>query len=152
MHSSAYDENYGLSQNPDTGVYILVFDKYYLDSYCEICGSTYVDYWCKSCQINNLRNNFPNWTSGNVKLDDFIQKMQLKINDSNNVIFEWIPYNELTDIKKIGNGNTYSAIWNDGPLYYSNVRRKYKRKLNEKVLLKYLYNSQSINNTSLNEV
>ncbi|GBC42510.2 kinase-like domain-containing protein [Rhizophagus irregularis DAOM 181602=DAOM 197198] len=32
------------------------------------------------------------WTSGNEKIDDFIQEMQLKINNENDVVFEWIPY------------------------------------------------------------
>ena len=35
--------------------------------------------WCKPCQTDNLKENFTNWTSGNKKMDNFIQEMQLKI-------------------------------------------------------------------------
>src|SRR3954453_12411667 len=58
--------------------------------------------WCKPCQINNLKGNFTNWTSGNEKIDDFIQEMQLKIDHPYNIIFEWIPYNQFSDIEEIG--------------------------------------------------
>ena len=49
-------------------------------SSCKKCGideySNVYYKWCKSCQIDN----FTNWTSGNEKIDGFIQEMQLKIN------------------------------------------------------------------------
>ena len=78
--------------------------------------------------------------SGNEKIDDFIQEMQLKISDYNDIIFEWIPYNQFDEIKEIGKGGfatIYSAIW--------------KKK---KVALKRLDNSQDFNLISelLNEV
>jgi len=69
--------------------------------------------WCKSCQINNLKGNFTNWTSENEKIDNFIQEMQLKINKYNDIIFEWIPYNQFSDIKEISRGDfatLHSAI------------------------------------------
>jgi hypothetical protein len=50
------------------------------------------------------------------------------------------------------NNKITSAIWKDGPLYYSEIGRNYKRRLNVKVFLKYSYNSQNIINTFLNEV
>jgi hypothetical protein len=133
----------------------LVFNNEYVIDYCIKCGKKY-DYddnkWCKQCQINQLKNNFTNWTSGNEKIDDLIQKTQLKINNCNDTIFEWIPYNEFINIKEIIKGKSASAIWKDGPLYYSTERKKYGRKLNEKVFLKYSYNSQDIINNFLNEV
>src|SRR5256885_12249006 len=49
--------SYGISQNPDTNDYIIVFQ----DGFCGKCGEkfTSVDYkWCKPCQINNLKENF----------------------------------------------------------------------------------------------
>ncbi|POG70634.1 hypothetical protein GLOIN_2v103127 [Rhizophagus irregularis DAOM 181602=DAOM 197198] len=94
------DSNYGLSQNPETKDYILIFSQEYFKLCCGKCGKKYENRqnrrneWCKTCQINHLKNNFTNWTSGNEKIDDFIQKMQLKINKFNDAIFEWIPYNE----------------------------------------------------------
>jgi hypothetical protein len=132
----------------------LVFDNEYLINYCIKCDNIYDNYykWCKQCQINQLKNNFTNWTSGNERIDNFIQKAQLKINEYNNTVFEWIPYNEFIDIKEMENSKITSAIWKDGPLYYSIKRRKYERKLNEIVFLKYSCNSQNIINTFLNEV
>jgi hypothetical protein len=48
-----------------------------------------------------LKKNFTNWTSKNEKIDKFIQEMQLKINDYNDIIVEWIPYEQFNNIKKI---------------------------------------------------
>src|SRR5205809_222813 len=52
-----------------------------MESYtCKKCGKEYgAWWWCKPCQIDNLKGNFTNWTSGNEKIDNFIQEMQLKI-------------------------------------------------------------------------
>ncbi|CAB5379103.1 unnamed protein product [Rhizophagus irregularis] len=147
---------YGISQNPDTKDYILIFNCEYFEEYCEKCGNKYENKyykWCSLCLINYLKNDFTNWTSGNEKIDDFIQKMQLKINNTcQNEIFEWIPYNKFIDINETGKSGFARAIWKDGPLYYSNIDKKYKRKLNGKVLLKYLYNSQNVNKKFLNEI
>ncbi|POG65121.1 hypothetical protein GLOIN_2v438880 [Rhizophagus irregularis DAOM 181602=DAOM 197198] len=146
----------GISQNPDTKDYILVFNNYYIAHYCLKCENKYdenaYNYWCKSCEINRLKNDFADWTSGNEKIDDFIKKMQLKINRYDDMIFEWIPYNKFIDVKEIRNSVFATAIWKYGPLYYSKIRKNYKRESDEKVLLKYLNNSQNINHTFLNEV
>src|SRR3954471_17607129 len=82
-------------------------------SSCKKCGEEYIDVvcnWCKPCQIGNLKVNFTNWTSGNGKIDDFIQKVQLKIESPQDIVFEWIPYNQFRDIKEIGKDTVYSAI------------------------------------------
>ncbi|CAB4440494.1 unnamed protein product [Rhizophagus irregularis] len=150
----ANKEYYGVSQNPNTRDYILVFNKKYYDNYCGKCGNKCMKYriWCEPCQINYLKNNFINWTSGNEKIDEFIQKMQLKINSTREgETFEWIPYNEFININEM-RGDIATAIWKNGSLYYSSIKRKFKRKLNKKVLLKYLYNSQNINDTLLSKV
>src|SRR3954468_6375790 len=98
------------------------------DIYCKKCNEQYKnifradDEWCKSCQINNLKQNFTNWTSGNIKIDNLIQEMQLKINESVDIIFEWIPYDQFSNIKEIDKGGfatIYSAIWNNGSLFYN---------------------------------
>ena len=124
-------------------------------SSCKKCGKRYTSYrWCKPCQIDNLKGNFTNWTSGNEKIDNFIQEMQLKINRYNDIVFEWIPYNQFSDIKEIGKGGfatVYSAIWKDGALEYDGFN-EYTRKSNCKVALKCLHNSQNITNEFLNEV
>src|SRR6266496_6025418 len=151
------DNMYGLSQNPDTKDYIMVFDD---DYYCEKCGEEYTNMesrWCKPCQIDNLKKNFTNWTSENEKVDNFIQEMQLKINYNEDTIVEWIPYNQFDIIKKIGkDGFTtiYSAIWKNGQLNYDEYKKSYKRNLknqNQEVSLK-CYNSQTITDEFFNEV
>jgi hypothetical protein len=143
----ANERVFGISQNPDTKVYILVFNNF--TYYCVKCGNEYNFYsnnWCKHCQRNQLKNNFKNWTSGNEKIDEFIQKMQLNIKDDSNTVFEWIPYNELIDIQQIADNCLTTAIWKNGPLRYNNFYGKYRRKLNENVLL------ERLDNTFLNEV
>jgi serine/threonine protein kinase len=127
-------------------------------SSCKKCDKkhTYVYWkWCKPCQINNLKGNFTNWTSGNEKIDNFIQEMQLKIDGPWNIVFEWILYDQFSDIKEIGKGGfatVYSAIWKDGPLKYNEYNKEYTREADKKVALKCLYNSQNITNEFLNEV
>ncbi|RIA89836.1 hypothetical protein C1645_182404 [Glomus cerebriforme] len=66
---------------------------------------------------------------GNKEIDDIIQ--EFNSNRNNYFVFEWIPYTQFKNIKKIGkNGfaTTYSAIWKDGPLIKSKLRRAYSNK------------------------
>ncbi|CAB4431946.1 unnamed protein product [Rhizophagus irregularis] len=115
---------------------------------CENCGEIYTDIynkWCNPCQLVNLKQDFTNWTSENEKIDNFIQEMQLKIRSYDDIVVEWIPYNQFNHIKKIIESDSftlYSAIWMNGPLKYEEKMQKYKRLLNEKVTLKYLDISQ----------
>jgi hypothetical protein len=83
--------------------------------------------WCKSCQLNNLKEIFINWTSNNEKIDYYIQEMQLGINDYNDIIFEWIPYkqfNNIRETKKDAFTAVYSTKWKDGPLKYNFFNKK----------------------------
>ena len=114
---------------------------------CENCGE-YIYYnntkygwtgWCKPCQINNLKKNFTDWTSGNQIIDNLIQEMHPKINYHNDVVFEWIPYDQFIDIKEIGKDDftkMYSAIWKDGPLNCNYGKMEYTRNQSKKVNLK----------------
>jgi hypothetical protein len=55
------------------------------DDYCKKCSEKYTnikDQWC------HLKNNFTNWTSENKEIDNFIQEMQLKINNCEDNIIE----------------------------------------------------------------
>jgi hypothetical protein len=137
------DSIYGISHDQDMKSYIIVF-KYKL--YCEKCDEelNIGSEWCKKCQLNDLKLNFANWTSKNNKIDNLIQKMQLKIESEYDTIFEWIPYNQFDNIKKINNGNftkIYSAIWKNDFLYYDNLYEKEQiRRLKSKVTLKYSQN------------
>src|SRR6266516_596484 len=125
-----------------------------IQGYCDNCGEKYTDIynnWCKPCQIDYLKKKL---TSGNKKIDNFIQEMQLKIDRYNDIIFEWIPYNQFNKIKEIGKGGfatVYSAKWKDGPLYYNNKKLR-RLSANQEFDLKYLFNSQNITNKFLNEV
>ena len=81
--------------------------------------------------------------------------MQLQINSKKDIIFEWIPYNQLDNIEEINKGDfatVYSAIWKDGPLYYNGNGIEYSRKPDKKVSLKCLHNSQRISSECLNKV
>ncbi|POG65484.1 kinase-like domain-containing protein, partial [Rhizophagus irregularis DAOM 181602=DAOM 197198] len=118
---------YGISQNPNTNDYILVQNNFI---------------------------NLVNCLSGNEIIDDFIQEMQFKINDHDDIVFEWIPYNQFDNIKEIGKGGfatVYSAKWKDGLLEYDEDNKIYKRDPNKIIALKCLHNSQNINNKFLNE-
>ncbi|POG65508.1 hypothetical protein GLOIN_2v1781658 [Rhizophagus irregularis DAOM 181602=DAOM 197198] len=107
--------------------------------------------------LEYLEINFTEWTSGNEKLDDFIQERQLKINNSDDIVFEWISYNQFNEIKETGKNDlitVYSAIWKDGPLYKKDEQRlqsNYARDSNKKVALKYLHNSQESIDSLINK-
>ncbi|POG82800.1 hypothetical protein GLOIN_2v618130 [Rhizophagus irregularis DAOM 181602=DAOM 197198] len=131
MYSTNYNAFitlYGISQDPDTNNYILV-------------------------QNNSI--NLANWISGNEKINDFIQEMQLKIMNHYDDVFEWIPYNQLDKIKESGKNNfttVHSAIWKNGPLFYSDLNKRYIREPNTNVALKYLHSSQNSIEILTNEV
>jgi hypothetical protein len=103
----------------------------------------------------NILKKFTIHVSENEKIDNFIQEMQSKINSQDDIIFEWIPYNQFNNITEIGRGGfatVNSAIWKDGPLEI-NYKNEFKRRSpNKKVALKCLYNSQNITNEFLIEV
>ena len=69
--------------------------------------------------------------------------MQLKRSSHNDIVFEWIPYNQFDNIKEISKSDfatIYLAMWRD-------VRSSSKL-----VVLKCLHNSTNITNEFLNEV
>ena len=81
--------------------------------------------------------------------------MQLKRSSHDDIVFEWIPYNQFNDIKEISKGDfatIHSAIRKDGALYYDYHKEEYKRKSGKKIGLKCLHNSQNITNEFLDEV
>src|SRR5581483_930832 len=113
---------------------------------CKQCDNKYTDKWrkwCEPCQINNLKKNFTNWTSGNKQVDSFIQERQERQLEiyPNDKLFEWIPYNQFNNLKEIGKSDlfmTYSAVWKDGPLYYNHKDKKeWIRESGKKAVLEY---------------
>ncbi|GBC01959.1 hypothetical protein RclHR1_00440025 [Rhizophagus clarus] len=145
-----YCSIYGITQNPDTKDYIMVFPN----TYCEKCNEKYwnsscaANEWCKTCQINNLK---VNWTDGNEIIDNLIQEMQLSINNSKqDAAFECIPYDRFSNIKEICD-NEYSAVWKDGPLNYNKIKDEYTRNHQYVNVVLKLYNFQNITYEFLNE-
>jgi hypothetical protein len=141
-----------MSQNPDTKEYFMVLQ----DDYCKSCKKKYTnEEWCYPCQTNKFKQNFSNWTSGNQKIDNFIQGMQLSMKSSVDIPFEWIPYDQFDVIKvrdKSDSATVYSAKWSDGPLRYNVYIKGYVRNYNKTVDLKCIYDSQNIIDEFLNEV
>ncbi|GES93962.1 kinase-like domain-containing protein [Rhizophagus clarus] len=145
---------YGMSQDPKTKDYVLVFHENYLGGYCLDCGQEYTHKlykWCKQCQINLLKSNFANLTSGNKQVDHFIQEKQLQIDSSRDTVFEWIPFNQFTGNIETKIQGFFTAMWEDGPLEFNVNSNKYERKSKKKVALKYLYNLQNVSDEFLNK-
>src|SRR2546429_207945 len=66
---------------------------------CPECNKPNTGYeWCNQCNAKRFQQDFPNWTSGNIYIDNFIQESQLDAQSDVHVL-EWIPYNRLTNIK-----------------------------------------------------
>ena len=135
---------YGISQNPDTKDYILVLQN--SNDYCIKCENKYTNVllkWCVPCKISYSEIDFI--SSKNERIDKLIQKMQVKINYYNDITFEWMPYNQFSEIKKIGDDGfikVYSVIWKNGPLNYKLYENRYTRDQNKQVYLKCINNSQ----------
>ena len=95
------------------------------------------------------------WTSsGDEKLDEIIRNTQLEAKgfDSHYYI-EWIPYDDLKDIREIGKGGfaiVYRGEWTNGLRFVSGNKRCYYG--NGPVALKKLKNSQNVSDEFLKEV
>src|SRR6185369_5228920 len=95
---------------------------------CPTCNRYNTDWaWCQSCNPRLLTEG---WTSGNKTLDELIKSTQLKATgyDNGNHL-QWIPYNDLTNIEKIGEGGfatIYKATWLNGDKYASGNKRASK--------------------------
>ncbi|RHZ79144.1 hypothetical protein Glove_151g55 [Diversispora epigaea] len=108
---------------------------------CPECNQEWNGWWCKPCNSKRFQNDFNNWTSGNDKIDKFIQDAQLNANDGWEVI-EWIPYDRFKDVKQIGKGGfgtIHYARWIDGNIRkwdIENQQWKRDRKYSEEAVLK----------------
>ena len=109
--------------------------------------------WCQSCDPKLLTEG---WTSGNETLDELIKSTQLKATEySNHYYLQWIPYNDLTNIEKIGEGGfttIFKATWLNGMKYINYYYNNEKINKDKTVALKKLHNSQNISDEFLNEV
>ena len=128
-------------------------DEYGLCPECNKPNTWYE--WCNQCNAKRFQQDFPNWTSGNNYIDNFIQETQLNAKSIFHVL-EWIPYNRLTNIKYLAKGGfstVYNAIWLGGCIDdwdYDN--KQWNRHGNVEVVIKSLNNSSNINEEFLNEV
>src|SRR5688572_235873 len=110
---------------------------------CPTCNKYNTDWaWCQSCDPKLLTEG---WTSGNETLDELIKSTQLKATEYDNKYYlQWIPYNDLTNIEKIGEGGfaTISkATWLNG---YKSADGNKRTSEDSTVALKKLHNSQDI--------
>ncbi|RHZ85431.1 hypothetical protein Glove_66g85 [Diversispora epigaea] len=97
------------------------------DEICPECNQNSYEYgWCKPCNLKHFQNDFNNWTSGNDKIDKFIQDAQLNANNYDQVI-EWIPYDRFKDVKQIGKGGfgtIHYARWIYGRIFRWDIENK----------------------------
>ena len=127
---------------------------------CPECNKPNADYkWCNQCNAKRFQQDFPNWTSGNIYIDNFIQESQLNAQGEGEVL-EWIPYNRLMNIKYLAKGGfstVYYAIWLDGFIRWWDYdekqwdRARAYRSEGWEVVIKSLNNSSNINEEFLNE-
>ncbi|RHZ80192.1 hypothetical protein Glove_139g279 [Diversispora epigaea] len=126
------------------------------DEICPECNQNSYEFgWCKPCNSKHFQNDFNNWTSGNDKIDKFIQDTQLNANGSLDVI-EWIPYDRFKDVKQIGKGGfgtIHYARWIDGNIGNWDIENQQWKRYNKdkEVALKKFDNFVNFNDV-LNEM
>ena len=123
---------------------------------CENCNQECLaTLFCEYCVQNYLKANFSNWTSGNNDIDNLIQKCQIETFRPDTII-EWIPYNNLQNIRYLTKGGfseIYTADWIDGRYEeWDSKEQKLIRLGREKVILKGLENVENANQSWLEEV
>ncbi|RHZ54962.1 hypothetical protein Glove_421g80 [Diversispora epigaea] len=123
---------------------------------CPECDQKDISWsWCKPCNSKHFQNDFNNWTSGNDKIDKFIQDAQLNANGHWQVL-EWIPYDRFNYVKQIGKGGfgtIHYAKWIDGNIEKWAIKnQQWKRyRKDEEVALKKFDNFVNFNDV-LNEM
>ncbi len=111
---------------------------------CENCkDECFATLYCEHCVRNYLKENFSNWTSGNCDIDNLIQKCQIETLKPDRIV-EWIPYNNLQNIKYLTKGGCfeiYTAEW-IGRWYFNrdSNEQQLKRCGTRRVILKRLVN------------
>ncbi|KAG9300665.1 hypothetical protein G9A89_023463 [Geosiphon pyriformis] len=112
---------------------------------------------CEACCFLFVEKLYTNFSSGNETVDEII-KHPMFVPAKNErdwdrfEYYEWIPWERLSDISKIGQGGfgtIYKATWIDGIIDLSLIQHyggtEYQRKKNKKVAIKFI-NSNSQNN------
>src|SRR5690242_4938765 len=74
--------------------------------------------FCKNYDVAILKEKFPNWTSGNSKMDELVKYTQMNASECMDYL-EWIEFDQfdlVENIKKRGAfSSIYSAVWMEGP-------------------------------------
>lgn len=118
--------------------------KYPFIHWRRLCNN---DAWCK-CDSRRLTKG---WTSGHPGLDKFIKETQRSTRECMDPYLVWIPYDQLSNIKKIGEGGfsiTYSAEWCD-------MAKRFSWAVTDKprpVALKFIKDSKDMSASFINEV
>src|SRR4051812_39499781 len=123
---------------------------------CENCNQECLaTLYCELCVQNYLKAKFSNWTSGNNDIDNLIQKCQEEALHPE-MIVEWIPYNNLQNIKYLTKGGfseIYSAEWIHGQyIEWDSEEQQLIRLGEQEVILKGLENVESANQSWFEEV
>src|SRR6266480_1365787 len=94
---------------------------------CENCqDECLATLFCEHCIRNHLKEKFSNWTSGNNDIDNLIQQCQSETHYPS-LIAEWIPYNNLQNIKYLTKGGCseiYTASWIGGSYKEWNIKEQ----------------------------
>jgi hypothetical protein len=118
----------------------------------QVCLATL---FCEYCVRNYLKANFSNWTSNNVEVDNLIRKCQMESLGPDYII-EWIPYNNLQNIKYLTEGGIskiYRADWIGGNYdEWDTEKNQLKRFGTFEVILKSLENVESASHSWFEEV
>ena len=123
---------------------------------CENCNQECLaTLYCEYCVRNYLKTNFLNWTSGNNDINNLIQNCQMKALMPNTIV-EWIPYNNLQNIKYLTKGGCseiYTADWIDGGYEeWDTKEQQLKRFGSQWVVLKRLENVENADQRWFEEV
>src|SRR6266487_2609241 len=121
---------------------------------CPECGKPRISFgWCKECETNSMKYNFPYWTSENKEFDELVYYTQLNTSQTYDYL-EWIPFETFEMDKYIGSGgfgSVYSADWMEGPRQkWDYTAQEWTRTGPIKVALKRLDNSQNISSSYIN--
>ncbi|RHZ85681.1 hypothetical protein Glove_63g25 [Diversispora epigaea] len=96
---------------------ILIFNNISRYEMCKECDWINAQKnWCSRCNAKHFQSEFDKWTSGNIKIDKFIQQMQ-HIAEKYGDVIEWIPFDRLENVEYLARGGfgiVYKAKWIDG--------------------------------------
>ncbi|CAG8792492.1 32137_t:CDS:2, partial [Racocetra persica] len=97
--------------------------------------------------------NLQNFSSGNQDIDNLIKATH---NNQPKFRLEWIPFEDFTDVKQIGEGGfseIHAATWNKGTIKsWNRIEKRFNRNENQTVVLKVLKDSQDISSSFLKEL